>query len=97
MQHRRIAARMVHAKRILTDIGPHAGGESAGAVIHIPIEGFSADQPLRGGKPKRMHIGQEHQQTGKLNAATHDAKFRRLLDAVDGVATCIGKANHLGA
>ena len=49
------------------------------------------------GKPKRVHIRQEHQQAGKLDAATHDAKFRRLLDAIDGVAAGIGKTDHLGA
>ena len=44
-----------------------------------------------------MHIGQEHQQAGKLDAATHNAEFGGLLDAVDGVTTRIGKANDLGA
>jgi hypothetical protein len=42
-----------------------------------------------------VHIGQEHQQAGKLLAALYDAELRTLLDGVDGVGAGIGKPYDL--
>src|SRR5215470_9888178 len=70
--------------------------EGAARVIAIPVIGGREDQSLRRRQPECMHIGDEHEEPGEALTARDDTELCRLLDRVDGIATGIGEADHLG-
>src|SRR5512147_2358052 len=69
-------------------------GESAALVVMIPVETFGQHQALRRIEAQTIHLGDRHQQAGKLLALPEDAEFGRLLDRVDCVLAGTGEGDY---
>jgi hypothetical protein len=69
----------------------HARGEGARAVVQVPVEALGQTRPCAALSPRRMHVGDEHQQHRELGATPRDAELGRLLDAVDGVVPALAR------
>ena len=73
-----------------------AFGKRAGVIVHVPVEGFRKQQPLRRFQADAVDVGDEGEQRRHFLAALHQPELGGLLDAVDGVAAGIGQPDHLG-
>ena len=96
MQHRRVHARLHHA-RIPAAVGRReALAPGARRIVLVPVEGLGEDQALRLLQAQCVHVGEEDQQTREVLPALDDAEFGRLLDRVGRVAAGVGQADDLG-
>ena len=97
MQHASVVAGVVHggiepAVHLLDEpLGPRAR-----VVVHVPVERLGELQALRHVEPKRVDVGDEHQQSGHALAGFDDTELGSLLDRVDRVASGVGEPDHLG-
>jgi hypothetical protein len=68
----------------------------AGLIVRVPVERIDGDESLRGVQAKRRDALQIEDERNDLLFAA-DLEFRRLLDAVGGVAAGIRQRNDVSA
>src|SRR5690348_16618748 len=71
-------------------------GPCASGVVQIPVKGLGQYETLSRLQAECIHVGSKYKKSSEALTAFYDAKFRRLLDRIDGIAARVRKTNDFG-